>query len=262
MGMPIKMIHLINEIICENLDELKGKRIHLSKTEINNVQTVDPTTDSAKPNGLFYTMGDLWVEYLQYNPRRLWNRKYVYEVILDSSARIWTPKTYEDYYQVITKYPGKLDWEGEVMMDYGKMAKDYDGMEIFEVNGVDGYTIATSKKPRFGWIGELTEPHQGVVWNGSVAKLEKIDIDHLSKFKLKGWNPLTRNRDKEYSHDDYIQGKIPRSPKWSNAHQSDVDIEGNPVKWSPEQKCYLDWKGNPAKFGYVSPDDYKDDTFA
>jgi hypothetical protein len=225
-SMHIKMTQLIHEFLCESLDELKGKRIHLSHNEIKNVRTVDPSSTGVKPMGLYYTLGDLWVDWIRHEPKRLYGSKYIYEVIFSPDARIWAPKTYEDYYQITTKYaqsPEKLPWKDDIWIDYGKMSNDFDGLEIFEENA---YDVATSKTPEFGWVGELCEPLQGVVWNGNVTELKRLDVspEYLHQVKMKRYDP-TGTGNTEYSYDDYINNKVPKAPVWSNSRQCYVDAD-------------------------------------
>jgi len=190
----IKLSTIITEMLLEGIPELESKRIHLSRNEIKKID--DPIWDtkgriSSKPvTGLFYAMGDVWVDYLSTYPEELYSRKHIYEVVLKPSARILAPKTQQEYINITFKYPSK-GWSfkgeftpsnfvgnniGSLVPDYEKMSKDYDGIEIFDVGGKSPTEISYTEEYPINWPDEYHPPH-GVVWNNNVATLVPINLN-------------------------------------------------------------------------------------
>ena len=170
----IKLKNIITELIIPS-----NMRIHMSKKPIITLRNMSyPQEVGVKPYGLWYGFGDQWINWVRDNVPE-WEGKYLYRIIFPQSKKIaklnsqdtileFNEKYMSDYF---IKMFGKHNANkfgpvvGSTMMDWPKVARDYDGIEIYPYIGRMRHELIWY----YGW-----EVSSGCIWNLSDVTIKKL----------------------------------------------------------------------------------------
>lgn len=158
--------------------DVTGKRVFLCRdkfTGFRECRQVDPTKERerpfGKPRGLFYSVGDEWVEWCKSEmPKWLDDYRFMYEVVLveDRVMRITTAdalKSFDVEYGIGRS--SAAAFFGEVVPDWRRVAQTHGGIEIAPYQ----YSHRFNMTWYYGW-----DVASGCVWSkGAVADVRLLE---------------------------------------------------------------------------------------
>jgi hypothetical protein len=169
--------NLLDEVSGELYDKIKGEysndRIIMSKYDsiTFNPDMVREQRVGPKPSGLWYGIGDSWIRWVR-NEMEDWEHDNVFKININES-NIVIIRTYDELIAFDAKYgvysESRLVFESGRMIDWGKVANDYGGIEIAPYivearYGIDWYR---------GW-----DVASGCIWNkDTITGIDKLVID-------------------------------------------------------------------------------------
>lgn len=106
------------------------KRITISSEKISRIGSFTQTA-GRKPKGLWYACGNEWLSWLTYEMPE-WIGNYVYSINVNEGSML-NIRSYDQLMEFDETYGVKSEWSRygiERHIDWGKVAKEYDGIEI------------------------------------------------------------------------------------------------------------------------------------
>jgi hypothetical protein len=162
----------INDWISQNcrFAQEQAMRIHMSGTPITSIRPVSNYQDiDFKPDGFWYSCGSEWANWIKTEMPE-WEGKYLYEVLLNNANMLYlrneaNMSLFEKKYGATRHSVGGFVVSGERMIDWGKVALDYDGIEINPYQ----FHSRSSRMWYYPW-----DVASGCVWNTDKIQLKPI----------------------------------------------------------------------------------------
>jgi hypothetical protein len=145
-----------------------NNRITMAAEELTRIPSFSVQKKGHKPAGIWYACGNEWLSWLTYEMPQ-WIGDYVYSLKVNE-ARILMIKTEKEFYNFERKYlvQGE-DYPGQGnVVDWAKVASEYDGIEICPYQGGARY----SSNWYYGW-----DVASGCIWDGA-AVTEAVLVAH------------------------------------------------------------------------------------
>jgi hypothetical protein len=130
-----------------------------------------PQTVDFKPNGLWYSCGKEWIEWVL-SEQRSWVRPYVYRLHLSDSKiiKISNKKELEEFTKKYLKKDHMPGMETSLFVDWPKVASEYDGIQICPY--IHSARMSQSTEWYYSW-----DVASGCIWNPSaVTKAELLYV--------------------------------------------------------------------------------------
>jgi len=171
----------LKEIIKE-LDIPDNMRVHMSKTPITLHNTTISQKVDMKPKGLWYGFGNEWIDWVRGNMPD-WEGNHVYHIIFPESKNVLKIKSVHEIMEFTKGYlsdinkvggysPGGIGYAHAygikhmtMYMDWPKVAKKYDGIEIYPYL----HNVRHELMWYYGW-----DVASGCVWNLSNVELKEL----------------------------------------------------------------------------------------
>jgi hypothetical protein len=142
-------------------------RLHNTATPLRVIRSVSqPEREFGlpKPRGLWYGVGDSWLRWCE-SEQLDWIHHYTYALTLAPGANILRLKSLADLTRFQNKYgfhhPGMFEDEKYTDIDWPRVAKDYDGIEIAPYIWRARFTMLWY----YGW-----DVASGCIWNARAVK--------------------------------------------------------------------------------------------
>jgi hypothetical protein len=149
-----------------------GVRTHISATRIKELRdTTSECSESCKPVGLWYGLGDSWAEWVKYEmPTRA--QGYLYKLHVDMS-KILVIRSVEELMDFTKEFGASIDTQNPLwalrndMIDWPSVASQWNGIEIAPYQ----YTCRLSSETGwyYGW-----DVASGCIWNPYSVEYEKV----------------------------------------------------------------------------------------
>jgi hypothetical protein len=175
----IKNIMGINEISNELYSYIKNnhKNSRLIMTSKENIKFSEIPKSyqefEFKPKGLWYAIGVEWVEWVKSNMPE-WEKDYIHEIKINENRMIII-RNYDELVAFEEKYGIEDQPRRYMVINWGKVATDYDGIEIAP------YIFEARNKHMwyYGW-----DIASGCIWaNGAIQNIEKLNYDIIDTNK-------------------------------------------------------------------------------
>jgi hypothetical protein len=158
------MHHIIKKVARLHIQAKRfGRYIYSPKPlgSFRNVRQESRISQSIKPNGLWYTCDNEWKEYIQrQNPS--WGSSYVHKYLLDVNLnRMCVIRNEKEFLEFNAKYG--VDDRGDMAIDWVKVSKDYDGIEICPYQ----WEFRMKKKSAWYYSWDVAS---GCIWGSSAFK--------------------------------------------------------------------------------------------
>ena len=142
------------------------KRIIMSNNKISRIGNFTQS-NGRKPKGLWYACGNEWLSWLRYEMPD-WIGNYVYSIDINEGS-ILNIRTYEELKEFDEAYGIKSEWTN--VIDWGKVAEEYDGIEICPYIHEARY----STDWYYGW-----DVASGCIWRPSAVQSIKLIAEKAS----------------------------------------------------------------------------------
>lgn len=105
-------------------------RVHLSPTILRTLRASKQVPEpSSKPNGLWYSCGNEWIEFIRDQMRwRAQESYYMYEIHVDLASMVVIRDIHE--FDAFQQRFGVPDEDGDMMPNWAAVAREYGGVEI------------------------------------------------------------------------------------------------------------------------------------
>lgn len=131
------------------------KRIHGSMAPLQLPLNQREHTHWLKPSGLWYGIGNAWLEFSKHNLEESY--KYVYDIKLAKNIKLLTLATKQEVIDFSNLYKDK----SKIKINWAKVIKKWDGLEF---NPYYGHSLDFNSA--FIWYYAIDVP-SGVIWNPS-----------------------------------------------------------------------------------------------
>ena len=119
-----------DELYAKIRNDYHNDRIIVSKDDSLSfdVNTIGQQELRRKPKGLWYGIGDNWIKWIKSGMPN-WDHKNVYRLNIDDS-KMKVIRTYDELIAFDKEYGTNETYNGDRMIDWGKVANKYRGIEI------------------------------------------------------------------------------------------------------------------------------------
>lgn len=146
-------------------------RIHLSPKPLEKVRSVKQLNKHFKPSGLWYGIDDAWIDWVS-SEMPNWLHELKYEVELSPSASLLVLSSARE----IIDFTRKFHDEALRQIDWSRVAKEYDGIEI---NPYEKWGVLNDGDNELGWSLMMWysawDCSSGCVWNSkAINSVRKV----------------------------------------------------------------------------------------
>ena len=169
-----------NEPSSENKIKYNDRIINTNDNVIYLKPVVQQNTLKPKPTGLWYGFGTQWIDLCKRNPD-LPLKQNTFKINISNNCNI-LKITNNDDLTTFEKNFQKQIIGGQIFIDWVKVAKKYDGIEIYDPN--NNYELLKNDNI---W-SKSWDVGSGCIWNKCNVTFEKIEIDGKRKSKKRSFS--------------------------------------------------------------------------
>lgn len=164
--------------------------IHFSKTKATKLTKVNQTGAEFKPNGLWYSTDDKWIQYYTKNINKIKQCKYIYKISIKYTTierpnknrvlKITNEKVFDEFtikYGYIRKAP-MFEETYFMLINWSEVEKDYGGIEIIPLIQTRMFESGSSMpKNTYGEKFNFGESAGIMFWPKLIFWQKSLDID-------------------------------------------------------------------------------------